>query len=200
MRPAGRVTRHCSLPLTTNVCPVDLRSMRGAHPAQRAAVLSLPHALLRRRVPGAALERGRSQRPLQEDQRGGAEKANADAKYKAALKDAVEECAEATKGQTCFICTEGAVRRHTANEGLVTGYCACRGTAGFVHISCLVEQAKLAVADDMSPWEKWSRWNTCRLCHQPIRGKVKCAIGWACWRPTRTGPTWTGRAVRSRPS
>ena len=122
--------------------------------------------------------------------RGGAEKANADAKYKAAVTDAVEDCKEATKGQTCFICTEGAVRRHAANEGLVTGYCACRGTAGFVHISCLVEQAKLAVADDMSreeQWEKWSRWHACRLCHQPIRGKVKCALGWACWRTYSDG-------------
>ena len=122
--------------------------------------------------------------------RGGAEKANADAKYKEAVVEAVEDCAEATKGQTCFICTEGAVRRHTANEGLVTGYCACRGTAGFVHISCLVEQAKLAVADDMSresEQQKWSRWTICRLCHQPIRGKVKCAIGWACWRTYADG-------------
>ena len=122
--------------------------------------------------------------------RGGAEKANADAKYKAAVTDAVEDCKEATKGQTCFICTEGAVRRHAANEGLVTGYCACRGTAGFVHISCLVEQAKIAVADDMSreeQWQKWARWHACRLCHQPIRGKVKCAIGWACWKAYSDG-------------
>ena len=121
---------------------------------------------------------------------GGAEKANADAKYKAAVTDAVEDCKEATKGQTCFICTEGAVRRHTANEGLVSGYCACRGTAGFVHISCLVEQAKLAVADDMSresSLERWNRWHTCRLCNQPIYGKVKCALGWACWKAYSDG-------------
>ena len=25
--------------------------------------------------------------------------------------------------------------------------CACRGTAGFVHVSCLVEQAKILVAE-----------------------------------------------------
>ena len=84
----------------------------------------------------------------------------------------------------------GAERRHAANEGLVTGYCACRGTAGFVHISCLVEQAKIAVADDMSresEQQKWSRWTICRMCQQPIRGKVKCAIGWACWRTYADG-------------
>ena len=130
--------------------------MRGAHPAQRAAVLSLPHALLRRRVPGAALERGRSQGPLQEDQEARRRReGQRRCQVQGGVKDAVEDCAEA-KGQTCFICTEGAVRRHTANEGLVTGYCACRGTAGFVHISCLVEQAKLAVADDMSGRAQWA--------------------------------------------
>ena len=119
---------------------------------------------------------------------GGAEQYNADAKYKAAVTDAVEDCKEATKGQSCFICTEGIKRR--TGEGLVSGYCACRGTAGFVHISCLVEQAKLAVADDMSKeseQQKWSRWTICRMCHQPIRGKVKCAIGWACWRTYADG-------------
>ena len=117
--------------------------------------------------------------------RGGAEQYNADNKYKEAVKVEAEECKEFTKGQTCFICMEGAVRRHTTNEGLVGGYCACRGTAGFVHISCLVRQAQIAVEDDMSredPHERWSRWNTCRLCHQPMRGKVKCALGWACWK------------------
>ena len=52
---------------------------------------------------------------------------------------AVEKCADDTKGQTCYICTE-AVHWKT-KEGLVR-MCACRGTSGFAHVSCLAEQAK----------------------------------------------------------
>lgn len=42
----------------------------------------------------------------------GAEQYNADNKYKEAVKVAAEEVKDVTKGQTCFICTEGADRRH----------------------------------------------------------------------------------------
>ena len=38
-----------------------------------------------------------------------------------------------------------------------------------------------------SPHERWKRWNTCRLCHQTIRGNVKCALGWACWKTYANG-------------
>ena len=71
---------------------------------------------------------------------GGAEQYNANQKYTAAVAVAAEACAEDTKGQTCYICTE-AVHRRT-KEGLVRG-CACRGTAGFAHISCLAERVKI---------------------------------------------------------
>ena len=75
---------------------------------------------------------------------GGAEQYNANQKYTEAVSVAVEKCAEDTKGQTCYICTE-AVHRHTG-EGLVRG-CACHTTEGFVHVSCLAEQAELLVAE-----------------------------------------------------
>ena len=52
--------------------------------------------------------------------------------------------------------------------------CACRGTAGFRHVSCLVEQAKILVAEAMENnlgykalCERWTRWHTCSLCEQP---------------------------------
>jgi E3 ubiquitin-protein ligase DOA10 len=54
----------------------------------------------------------------------------------------LHRCKEDTKGQTCYICTE-AVHARTG-EGLVRG-CACRGTAGVAHVSCLVEQVKILV-------------------------------------------------------
>ena len=71
--------------------------------------------------------------------------------------------------------------------------CACRGTAGFAHVSCLAEQAKLLVAE---AWEnnlreklqsRWNRWATCGLCEQQYHGVVLCALGWACWK------TYVGR-------
>ena len=53
-------------------------------------------------------------------------------------------CAEDTKGQTCYICTQAL--HWKTKEGLVRG-CSCRGTAGFAHVSCLAEQAKILVAE-----------------------------------------------------
>jgi hypothetical protein len=50
---------------------------------------------------------------------GGAEQYHAAKKYTEAVTVAAEACAEDTKGQTCYICTE-AVHRHT-KERLVRG-------------------------------------------------------------------------------
>ena len=48
-------------------------------------------------------------------------------KYTEAVVVAVEKCADDTKGQTCYICTEAL--HWKTKEGLVRG-CACRGTSG----------------------------------------------------------------------
>ena len=66
-------------------------------------------------------------------------------KYNEAVAVAAEKCAGDTKGQTCYICTEAL--HWKTKEGLVRG-CACRGTAGFAHVSCLAEQAKIFYKDD----------------------------------------------------
>ena len=117
---------------------------------------------------------------------GGAEQYNANTKYAQSVAVAAEKCADDTKGQTCYICTQ-AVHRHT-KEGLVR-MCACRGTAGFAHVSCLAEQAKIlredAVANNKD--SQWHRWHTCSLCEQSYHGVVACALGWACWK------TYVGR-------
>ena len=125
---------------------------------------------------------------------GGAEKCNADKKYKEAVAVAVEACAEDTRGQTCYICTE-AVHWKT-NEGLVR-MCACRGTSGFAHVTCLALQAETLVAGgegrDLSLAAKnaqWHRWRACGLCKQWYHGVVSCALGWACWK------TYLGRPQR----
>ena len=67
--------------------------------------------------------------------------------------------------------------------------CSCRGTAGFAHVSCLAEQAKILFAegeennlDGKMMNDRWHRWNTCSLCKQDYHGVVYCALGWACWK------------------
>ena len=121
---------------------------------------------------------------------GNAEQYNADNKYKEAVSVAVEACADDTKGQTCYICTQAL--HWKTKEGLVRG-CSCRGTAGFVHVSCLAEQAKILMdeAEENNLGKKelnrrWTRWSSCGLCEQQYHGVVSCALGWACWRAYHT--------------
>jgi tetratricopeptide (TPR) repeat protein len=122
---------------------------------------------------------------------GGAEQYNANKKYTEAVAVAVEECAEDTKGQTCYICTQAL--HWKTKEGLVRG-CACRGTSGVAHVSCLAEQAKILFAEAEENNlgakvmnERFWRWRACSLCEQRYHGVVKCALGWACWK------TYVGR-------
>ena len=109
----------------------------------------------------------------------------AEQRYNEAVQAAVEKCAADTAGQTCFICMDGA-----AAEGLVRG-CACRGGAGFAHVSCLARQAQVAVERDVNIG--WARWYTCGLCEQDYHGVVSCALGWACWK------TYVGRPETDSP-
>ncbi len=115
-------------------------------------------------------------------------------KYDEAVTTAVEACAEDTKGQTCYICTQAL--HWKTKEGLVR-MCACRGTAGFVHVSCLAELASGRVAEALANNldhkvfnEKWERWHTCSECKQRYHGVVLCALGWACWRTYLGRPEW----------
>ena len=70
---------------------------------------------------------------------GGVEQFRANARAEEAAAAAVDACAEATAGLTCFICHRGG--------DLVRG-CACRGTAGAAHVACLAEQARVATEDE----------------------------------------------------
>jgi len=117
---------------------------------------------------------------------GGAEQYNANEKYAEAVSIAVEECADDVKGQTCYICTQAL--HWKTKEGLVR-MCSCRGTAGFAHVSCLAEQAKILIAeaeennlDNKAKNARLRRWHTCSLCEQRHHGVVSCALGWACWK------------------
>jgi len=127
---------------------------------------------------------------------GGAEQYNANKKYTEAVAVAATACAEDTKGQTCYICTQAL--HWKTKEGLVR-MCACRGTAGFAHVSCLAEQAKILFAEAEENnlgakvlSERSRRWSTCSLCEQNYHGEVRCALGWACWK------TYLGRPERDQ--
>ena len=126
---------------------------------------------------------------------GGAEQYNANQKYTEAVSVAVEKCAEDTKGQTCYICTQAL--HWKTKEGLVR-MCSCRGTSGFAHVSCLAEEARILVAEAEENNlngkvfdERWVRWNICGLCKQEYHGVVYCALGWGCWK------TYVGRPEAS---
>jgi len=117
---------------------------------------------------------------------GGAEQYHADKEYAESVVVAVKKCAVDTKDQTCYICTDAL--HWKTKEGLVRG-CSCRGTAGFAHVSCLAEQAKILCAEaeennlDLKMKNgRWARWYSCSLCEQAYHGTVKCALGWACWK------------------
>ena len=127
---------------------------------------------------------------------GGAEQYNANKKYSEAVAVAATACAEDTKGQTCYICTQAL--HWKTREGLVRG-CSCRGTAGFAHVSCLAEQAKILRQEaeennlDLKvQTERFRRWSKCSLCEQQYHGVVFCALGWACWK------TYLGRPEGER--
>ena len=123
---------------------------------------------------------------------GGAEQYHADTKFKEAVTVAAEACKEDAKGQKCYICGDD-------KEGLVR-MCACRGTAGFAHVSCLAEQAKILMDEAeennliQKCSERWHRWHTCSLCEQDYHGVVRCALGWACWKAYVGRPIDTDRS------
>ena len=110
---------------------------------------------------------------------GGAEQYHADKKYAEACAEAVEGCAEATKGQTCYIC-----RDERSTEGLVRG-CACHTTEGFAHLSCLVREAQVVSGDELRQHDRdklWVKWAKCGLCHQRYHGALARAMARGAWK------------------
>merc|ERR1712129_61314 len=72
--------------------------------------------------------------------------------------------------------------------GIVRG-CACRGTMGLAHLSCLVRQAEMAVkeAEEWGTGEGFRKWQKCFDCGQYFHGAVQLALGWACWKTYARG-------------
>ena len=91
----------------------------------------------------------------------------------AAVTAAVAACAAETGGATCYFCLDDG-----ECEGLVRG-CACRGTSGFAHISCLARQANTTSGQKLGS-DKLLRWISCGLCEQEYHGPVSLALTRAC--------------------
>ena len=78
-----------------------------------------------------------------------------------------------------------------APEGIVRS-CACRGTNGLTHMSCLVSMALNADKNrDLTLWEK------CINCKQAYRGHVKLALGWAIVKHNASGAEGDWRQIAS---
>ena len=89
--------------------------------------------------------------------------------------------------------------------------CACRGTAGFAHVSCLAEQAKILYGrgeENNLGWEvlteRFDRWSTCSLCEQSYHGVVAVRSGGRAGRCTTTDedrrricPAWADLIMQS---
>jgi len=73
--------------------------------------------------------------------------------------------------------------------------CACRGTMGLAHLSCLVRQAETSVKEleECNTGEGFHKWHGCFDCGQEFHGPVFLALGWACWR-TYVSPSETGES------
>ena len=85
------------------------------------------------------------------------------------------------------------------DEGGPVRMCSCRGTAGFAHVSCLAEQAKILSGgrgnhlDHKVKNARWHRWDTCSLCEQDYHGVVRARSGGRVGRRTWAAGAQTGR-------
>ena len=127
---------------------------------------------------------------------GGAEQYHADKKYEEAVADSRRGVRGRHQGSDVL----HLYGRRRSEEGLVR-MCACRGAAGFAHVSCLAKQAKILwrrpeeniLIDNIVQERGGGGGNTCRLCEQRYHGVVACALGWAD-RKTPRGSAGGARA------
>ena len=72
----------------------------------------------------------------------------------------------------CFICLE------TRGEDELLRGCACRGSAGFAHVECLVQAAQV----------NRTLWRECITCKQPWSGLLALNLAWAHWDAVESRP------------
>ncbi len=163
-------------PTTCAVCSAALAHQAPAQSCRRCQTRLCGEACLK--------QHNKSRGECKKIQRaGGAEQIYANEQYAAAASVAIVTCAAEMAGEVCYIC-----RDERLTEGLVRA-CVCRGTAGVVHLSCLIRQAQVSVDEaneynlDGKRWmSKWERWYKCSQCGQEHRHHLAWALGWACWK------------------
>ena len=79
--------------------------------------------------------------------------------------------ADATPERQCWCCIESA---STAAQPLLHGGCACRGSAGWLHVGC-VAQAASTQRDDHE-YSISDLWDECPTCKQSWEGKVQLRL------------------------
>ena len=90
-------------------------------------------------------------------------------------KDACPECANpwatcsCVEPPSCWVCLE--------SSGVLLCGCACRGTAGYVHVACIVEANKHRVG---------GRHSMCPTCEQGFVGELQMAVAKASMRNSET--------------
>ena len=93
----------------------------------------------------------------------------------ASEKDACPECANpwatcsCVEPPSCWVCLE--------SSGVLLCGCACRGTAGYVHVACIVEANKHRVG---------GRHSMCPTCEQGFVGELQMAVAKASMRNSET--------------
>ena len=80
---------------------------------------------------------------------------------------------DADTDAVCWVCCEGA-----ESTALLSTGCACRGSGGRAHVSCLVASAQHNVA----------RWTSCPTCRQDWTGEMEGQLALARWEGVRARP------------
>ena len=93
----------------------------------------------------------------------------------------------------CWVCLELA---DTGGGAAAPTGCACRGSAGRAHLSCLISVAR----HKTDRQDRHTAWIGCPTCKQYYTGPMDVGLARARWAPLRDGP-WGGQraARRARP-
>ena len=91
----------------------------------------------------------------------------------AAAADAADE--EESSGRECWVCLNSGA--DAGGQRLLRG-CACRGTAGWVHLQCLVSAAQ----------HKPTMWSQCPSCKQRYTGTLLLKLSRTRWEQVRSLP------------
>ena len=81
----------------------------------------------------------------------------------------------APAGARCMFCLDWSGAADQLRRG-----CACRGSAGWTHVSCLVKCAKAARAP-LPPVTYFAAWVSCSTCKQWFTGQVQLRLTIALW-------------------